>query len=656
MVKPAVRFLLGIFFIFLIKPIYTGRPAQWLTYKKGDFLFDFKVDQKTESFYLKNINFLSGNPCDQMFYAQGTWDFTTHTRFGDYLNSKITLRNKARWGTTRGIVLTTQRSLSFADVTIDEHQHGINLLVPWIRKAWVKVCLNNALDIDRNSRHYLKVGAFPYKVGRGISFGEAYAFTPGVLGFFDDNTIDQYAFGALLHGDLTKEHHISYDVYGALLENLSNSLWQTTEPVYDKCTECRSRLRGYGVIQWALIGRLLFTFFKDKTYGSLTTEPYVVYYRYPGQKAEFASSADVKLGTFGFATEYSGPKFELGFELAANAGRQDVLAWDRNKIIAQRETSTGYLKEVYNNIYVGKKGTEGAYQAPYTNTNKTIVDQSVAGTQFNDQEIASTGLYNSPSRFRPHYRNKFGGFMFVADALYWLKPHTLKIAATVGYASGDEQPNTVINRPEDIEINSTYSGFIPLQEIYSGKRVRSVFITGSQPLVRPFTVPATTVDSSRQKWAATASGFTNLIYTGAGLTWTPQGLKRVVKVNPNIFYYWQAMASKAYYLSTVESATACPGVADAGPSHSLDWNASRALGLEANLFLEAHLLDNFRLILATALFFPGTHYNQVIGAPTNKQQYDEVTSTNRYCINNNAYPLLNKKPAYVMNFGFEYLF
>jgi len=644
---------------------YAGRSAELLMYKKGDFLFDFKVDHKGEIFYVKNANFLSGNPLDQYSYAQTTWDFTSHARFGDSINSKMTLRERARWGETRAI-LTTAETVKIADVTLDEHQHGFNRLVPFFRKIWVKFSLNDAFSISAEQRHYLKCGVFPFELGRGISLGAAYATAPGILGFFTDNSIDQYAPGILLHGDITTKYGLGYDAYTAVLQNLSTSVSKNTEVVYSNCYGCPSIYRGFGTISYILAGRLLWKAFDEKSWGKLTAEPYALLFSYPDNKVEYKSDAAVKLGTYGFAVEYQGPQFELGFETAANAGHQCVRTWDRNYITASRNTTTAALEEVYSNIFavpVDSTFSSSSAKAQVTATNKRVVDKSSSGTNFNEAAIgtgeivSATGvttctLYNGKYRFRPAYRNNFGGFMMVFDGTYWIQPKELKISAALAYASGDEHPNVILKNAEDIEYTDTYSGFIGLQEIYSGKRVRSVFILG-QPVPRPLTAPYASLSSTMQQhYAHNVSGFTNLIYTGAGLTWTPNGFKRKIKINPNMLYYWQASPSKMYCL------LATPETIDGQlvGGDTLEQDARRALGLEINLLAEISWLDNLQGYAVLAIFIPGPHYKDVIGKPINASQYKEVIRTSRYGIDYNSYPLLNNKAAFALNVGFEYLF
>ena len=622
-----------------------ARQAEWLLYKKDDFLFDFSVDQKTENFYVINADYFSGNPMDQYTYVQGTWDFTTHTRFGDSINSKLTLRNRSKWGNARSLS-STKSHVSILDFDITEHGHGINLLIPWIRKAWVKVSLNKAFNIDTERKHSLKFGAFPYELGRGISLGSAYAASPGLLGFFSDNTIDQYAFGVLLRGDVTAGHNLKYDFYCGVLENLSSSLFANTIEVNKHSVGSPSVYRGFGDFDIVFASRLFATCFDNPTFGKLTLEPYVLYDWDASQKVEYRSDSNAKLGTMGVAVEYTSEKYELGFETAFNFGRQCVKAYDRNRIIPHRNATTAAIEEVYSNVFLGERDATASNKALVTDANKTTVDNGPMGTIFNGQEINASGLYNGPYRFRAPYKNTLAGNMFVIDGTFWFKPHVFNVSLALGYASGGEHPNIVLEDPALTERNEVYGGFVGLQEIYSGSRVRSFFVIGGQGITRPLSTPLLKLARDFQGYAVNATGFSNLIYSGIGCKWTPDNYKRKIMVNPNVLYYWQDYASNKYCLAVQGSETSGP----------LNEKASRNLGLEANLFFEVNLLENFKGFLATAVFFPGQHFDDVLGKPTNQKQYTEVTRTDRYGIDYNQYPLLNKKTAFALDMGFEYKF
>ena len=638
------------FFVFLLLFSHSlaffainAKDTQLLLYTSGDFLFDFSANNKTETFYVKNAQYFSGNPMDQSAYVQGTWDFNTHTRFGEKIKSKFTLRNKAKWGSTRAI-LATREQLKILDFYVDDHDHSFNRLIPWFRKAWVKVSLNDAFDIKTERKHSLKFGAFPFQLGRGISLGSAYAVPGGVLGFFTENTIDQYAFGVLLRGDLTANHRINYDFYCGMLENLSSSFSQTTEKINTNCLNCASPYRGFGDVNAVYASRITARLFDSSKWGKLTLEPYVLYDWVPAQKISVRSDANVKLGTMGASVDYAGNRFEIGFESALNFGRQHVKAWDRNYVVPHRNGLTGAIEEVYSAVYEGEKDSTGSNVAPVTDVYKTAVDNAPRGNGFNGLEIGSSGLYNGPYRFRPSYDNRFAGCMAVLDGTFWFQPETLSGSVAVGYASGDEHPNIVLEDPKDTERTSTYGGFIGLQEIYSGKRVRSIFVIGGQGITRPLSSPELKISQERHFYATNVQGFSNLVYSGAAFKWSPNRYKRKLMLNSNILYYWQDKPTNKFCLKTN------------GASEVSDSFASKALGLEVNLFLDVHWLDNFKGFLATAVFVPGQHLTDIIGKPTNSSQFAEVTRSSRYCIDDNQYPLVNNKMAYVLDFGFEYKF
>ncbi len=115
-----------------------------------------------------------------------------------------------------------------------------------------------------------------------------------------------------------------------------------------------------------------------------------------------------------------------------------------------------------------------------TAINTTPQGEFANGKEFDS--VGSTDLFNSNKRFSDPYTNKFKGWMFVADAAAWLYKKDLLFAVTAGIASGDDNPN--IDNKDGI-----FSGFISLQELYSGKRVKSAFVLGgSGKIKRPLSV------------------------------------------------------------------------------------------------------------------------------------------------------------------------
>lgn len=636
-----IRFMLvlctcgGVFFI-------SGKDEdKLLCYRHGNFLLDFSFNHKPEMFYTKNIAYFSGSDLDKTIYAQGTWDFSLNASFQDVLKSNMTLRNRSRWGTTKGIAVTKNK-IKILDAELDDHDHTLNRLLFWMREGWLELSLNDTFDVGTQARHYLKLGAFPFQLGRGISLGSAYAVAPGIIGFFAENTIDAFAFGALFHGDVVKDK-LHYDLYGEIADNMSESFDSNAETIKTQSMTAPCKYRGFGDIKFITAGRLIWTLFDKPVWGALSLEPYAMYCRAPVQRAEFLGDANLKLGTLGLAMEYVSTRWELGWEVATNLGRQAIDAWDRNVIDLRRNPDTGNVQEIYKYVYEDVALTNNA---PVTNTNKDIVDNKSIKTPLqNGQKIDASHLYNGRYRFHNAYVNKLNGFMLVLDGTYWLKPEELRGSLAFAYASGDENPNVPLDDPYEAERDGTYSGFIGLQEVYSGKRVRSMFVIGSQRIARPLSAPSLAVVQERQAQTASISGFTNLICMGGGLRWTPQRYERKFELAPNLIYYWQEKASRKFDKTQPTY-----------DKQSLTCPASKALGMELNVFLDVYWVEHLKSYLAAGVFVPGQHFRDIEGKPVNKDQYKEVVKGNYSRNDVNAYPLLGYRPAFAINAGFEYIF
>src|SRR5207249_2599255 len=122
----------------------------------------------------------------------------------------------------------------------------------------------------------------------------------------------------------------------------------------------------------------------------------------------------------------------------------------------------------------------------------------------------------------------------------WIHNKQINLAGTVGIASGDDNPN------EDT-IDGRYDGFISLQELYSGKRVKSAFLMGgSGKLKRSLSTPSSV--QAPTQFASTVSGFTNLKFIGGSLLWKPTNWRKKFAFNPNIIAYWEDHPSRAFDL------------------------------------------------------------------------------------------------------------
>lgn len=615
----------------------------YVLYRNEDFTLEMGAKFRPETFYGKNLNFFSGSNLDAAIYWQTTFDVKLAAQHAQEMKFMATLRNKARWGSPR-LIPVTPTQVKVENALTPPHNHYIGRLMFWIRELWLEISLNKALNLYADREHVFKAGFFPFDLGRGIALGDAYAVTPGVMGFFADNAIDMYAPGMLLHGDVTSSGSVTYDVYAAILENFSDSFDNNSQEIYaNRISNCSGNtFRGFGHIDWVVATRMKWTLANDpNNYGKSTLEPYLVYNYLPEQRVEFPADASSNLVTCGLALDHVAPRWEFGIECAFNNGAQNVLSWDRNNVTLARDTSSGAVIEQYSQVYVGEKNTAGTNNAAFTSANQSVVNASLRDPLMNGQQIGSSGLYNGPDRFRQGYKNYYRGMMAVMDAAYSMIPKCLRVAGTVGWATGDESPNLDLNNPLESQVDGTYGGFVGIQEVYSGRLVRSVFVIGSQRIARPLTTPYVSINPNNLLLAQNISGFSNILYTGYSVKYSPQDSCRRVDFMPNVLLYWQDIATKKY------SATL---------QQTIDAPANKFLGFEANMFLEFNLLDNLRFFFVGATFIPGTHFSDIAGKPLNSNQVKALSRLNTSGADATGYPLLGTRPAYMLNAGMEYRF
>jgi len=613
---------------------------------------------KPEMFYGKNINML--NNCNKedrsLYYFRHTLDLKLDTFYGketyghNILFSRFGLRNRSIWGDPRSIGKTGPAEIKTSGTTFGKHNHYIPRLIFWMREAWLEMDLNEILNLHTLCKHNLTLGAFSFKLGRGIALGDAYSVGPEVLGFYTEAAVDQYAFGSKLHGKLI-EDRLSYDLYVALLDSKTASLSDTAARILgQEYGHRKNPERGCGKLNYVVAGRLNWHALHNDTC-SLFLEPYWLYYDQPEQKVEFFGDARSKLGTLGIAGDIEIGQFVGGFDCALNLGEQSVKGWDRNQI--KLTNVNGALNEVNDQVKYQNKNNpndpRNGKDYPYVpgSAGQKIIENSPQNEQENGVEIGTATfdgneitLVNSQTRFRDPYKNKFNGWMFVMDAGWWNKAKDLQVATTFGWASGDNNPN-------EIHKDGTYSGFIGLQEIYSGKLVKSAFILGGSGKVkRPLALPLTQPTGSR--FARAVSRFTNLGFTGAGINWKPNRLCGKLKFNPTTLFYWQDMAVPAY---------------DWRSGQEKSSKASRFLGTEFNLFMDYYLKPPLRFFAVGAVFIPGTHFKDILGKPITSAQSKIIAARvkqwdnpDRTGFQDESIPNIGDDSAFTFNIGLEYKF
>lgn len=625
----------------------------------ADIEIDFWGFWRPEVFVGKNFTFLNNcNPQDDIFYFRHTNDWFFDLVYGKetfgcpVVEFKTSVRNRAVWGSPSTIANTIYSPVKGAGIEFGEHNHAFPRLFFWLREAWLQVHLPEFLRLGLENNHSFTIGAFPFELGRGISLGAAYALGPGPLGFYSDAMIDQYAFGLKFSGEIVP-NALTYDVYGSILQSRSNSLSETLKPIYKNEIGRRDNpARGFGKDNYLIAARLNWTAMDDARYGKVIFEPYGMYNNDPEQRIEFDGDASSKLGTFGFAGEYLGERFEFGFDIAKNVGSQFVKPWDRNRVVL--ENYNGQIVAVNNNVLMVSNNEFNGLKAPdvpKSDSQKLINQSSEFGSSSqNGQLIPGSenigtigyatdilGLQNSDRRFRTGkigtdgYYNKYKGWMAVADASYWIYRKSLQIAITGGYASGDQDPNFDV-------IDGDFSGFIGLQEAYSGKRVKSVFLLGTVGKVkRPGTAPENPL--SNKDFASCCTGFTNLGFIGSGLTWKPTCETRFV-CNPNVFAYWEPSPGRKFD----------PVLQVNSPE-----KASKFLGVELNTFLSYYPFASLKCFAIGSIFLPGQHFKDIKGKPLDDAQKRALAKFKNN-VDPRYLPNVGDDIAYTINIGMEFIF
>ena len=532
----------------------------------------------------------------------------------------------------------------------------------WIREGWIDMQLPKLLGFTPLANMHFKLGAFPFAVGRGIALGDAYAVGPEQIGFYSDNLVDQFAFGFDFYGNVfscdDEKSSLRYDLYGAILQNKSSGLGDVAARVYGQ--EYGRKFdaeRKFGQINFIVAFRCLWNH-KFVDYGDIILEPYIVYNRDPEQYVEFLGDARSRLATWGVALEYEFSCFEFGFDTAFNFGNQFVKGWDRNQVILQNNNQIIMLandrvqvldannKILGNAPYIPNGSDEDKKREKLIQTAFQTASQNGATISGLENITTKWGMYdpevlgtlhainsgtpnnnNLTNRFRDPYFNFFKGWMFVADASVSLCAG-IKLGATVGVSSGDDNPNSDTEAAK----NHHYRGFIPIQEIYAGKRVRSAFlINGNGRVSRPLTLPSQDVDADTEV-SLEVSGFTNLVFGGfSALFDGTRSSGAVYSVQPNVLVYFQETAVPA--------------------------TAHKYIGTELNLFADYLVTKQMKFFAIGAIFFPGTLFKDLSGKPALTEKEEETLEREDVVgFTGQPIPGLGHDKAFTINIGIEYNF
>lgn len=568
----------------------------------------------TESFSSLNMTLLNSQNPDVVSFLRTTADFYSTIFYKECENTRLNfytaLRFRFTWGSKTNIS-SADSSINVAGAILNVKGTSTNKHAVWMRETWLQVMLG---DLNSPNQNYLQLGLIPFQVGRGISLGAAYDVS-GFLGFTPGYSIDQFAPAFLAHFNPVVDRY-SIDVYLSPTQNDQISLNSNIAPIHtNELNACSQRGLGRQSFIAAIKNNITVI---NKPGQKATIEPYIVHQHAPDQDLEFTNDVDTFVTTFGAELDVSYHRLSWGMEGACNIGEVDVKAWDRNAIKIARNSVDGTLISQYTKVYTQDPATTAKPKsALVTNDNITLLAGSPHDRSENGKMIAPN-LYNAFDRFRPQQRRLLTGFFAMGDVAYDWIPKVLNVAIGTGYASGytDQQHDT--NKLSfDCLMNENYTGFLPLQSVYSGKRLRHMVVFNQG--VPRFNVKNPNADLRTQNITQVltpdvVNEVTNIIFAGVHARWNIERYKKYdFSLSPNIIAYWIP--------ETADIPVSCDHTTPLNlpPSQALTFTSasSNYLGTEITSEFSITFYDKLKLSGYIGVLLPGSHYRDMAGTLVN---------------------------------------
>lgn len=611
--------------------------------KADNLVVDLNGKLNNETFFANNMNFLQGNVAnDSTFFIRTTFDLVSIFSQGNYEQPRIVfyeaIRFRFKWGSVTDIRNDTS-SVTVSNTKFDIRGTTTNKHLLWMRESWVKMRLGTIDDHN----NYVQIGLIPYQVGRGISLGAAYEAL-GFLGFAPGSSIDQYAPAILFSFNPIPDRFL-VDFYAALVENKQTSISENLEVIRANELGNACGVRGVGRQSYILALRSAVCLYQTDT-EKVSFEPYIVHQHAPDQDLEFANDVDSFVSTVGAAIEGEVSKINWGFEAACNFGEIDIKPWDRNKIKITKN-SDGFLIEQYTKVFTQDPATVVCpSKATYTTAIATLLAGSPQDRSENGKLIGTipgspaTNIYNAFDRFRPAQQRNLSGYFFVADATYNCIPKVFDCSLGVGYASGfiDLQRDTNVMTPEEL-MSEPFTAFLPLQSVYSGKRLRHLVLFNQgvprfnvkNPNDSLYGINVTSVLQTD-----TVNEMTNIAFVGTRLNWNVQALKKYAfNIAQNVIAYW---APETAHFPT-KTSTQVLSVGNEVTVFDATEQSDHFIGTEFTTEFSALFYEKIKVAGYFGVLFPGQHYKDMSGVIIRK--YDSATGCDI---------------GYVGNFGVAYFF
>lgn len=502
------------------------------------------------------------------------------------------------------------------------------------QEAWFKVNCDQLLPQMEKHPHFFKIGYFPYLVGRGISLGDWMHGGVDYMGF-KKNGLQTYAPmfppGMLWRGEIGK--HASYDVYfsPAVSEAVSGADYGQKALVGDRFVQPKTiklpidSLSSRHIFAVSAKVGCEFSEMSDSIAvrdGQAQANPYWVYYNSPRQTIDRGADAPIDFHTFGLMADMRAGGLEINFELAKQVGRQTVreAVYNNFPSVNHFDPVTGAFRALPASEFA--KLPAGSIN-PANRTTWLALEQ--------EAKLAE---------HHPSYDVNLSGWMAVFDARYSFEDYPVIAAIAGGYFSGDAFPyNDNVdnyfassgNTYHDVATDGTvsikpqearkYKGFLPLRDWeYAGLWAHPLVMVNAGIVPRPKQLDLFSLSAPND-----SDTLTNLVYLGGGLTVRPMEDRKKMRLNANVFGYWNDERLKKWDKTETPPARL---VGNEGGQEAYDqfqipgWlssdTASKFLGWEINAVVNYKFTDNLDLSTRAGIFFPGGTYSDIMGQPNNQ--------------------------------------
>ena len=532
-----------------------------------------------------------------------------------------------------------------SNVKYDRSVNTLNLLT-YVEEAWINLHFGTFFDAYDNWFSYqnhpisLKVGYFPYQLGRGISLGDYPMHIPylGWASYGYDDTRTNHP-GILVHGNINKD--ISYDLYYSKRQENSLRREWTWETIHERRTDERRKFRG--IAKDRELWTASMDFRHNKKWGQLHLQPYGMYVDASELTIEFEGDSSARFGTVGMMANYKKGQFSMNVEVAGQYGHQNVYPIDRNQATVMTDpdgtqtlrsthvfgSGSAIAESDWRSTLLPRNSTHITYRFENVGGRDTDTGQWIPAVTKNGDQLLNNGSpiadnFNSNvtgnARFRGEYRLDYRGFMGAVDMKWEFETVPVVIAATGTYASGDKYPF-------NDEMNKRYKAFLPYGDYnYSGKYVKSQIVLEAKKLSRPIDI------SYHHQYAFNnVEDMSNLAFLGLGTEWRPFEDKQKLLLQSNLLWFWETTTLKKWYKeqplpSGFEGTVSWAKNESTGvwykDGHDKGWktcdDASKMLGTELNFEVQYRPVDNCLFLMQLGCFIPGQLYKDLDGQPNER--------------------------------------